>query len=279
MSLQHQPGDYFLGDHQLRYGVGSGSLGRVFRAEEPQSGRVVAIKVLRRRWSEDPQRIELFEREGKVWMSLRHLNIVEILAVSRDPASGQCYFVMEFVEGGNLRRILALRKKFAPLAALRIIEDAATGLTYAYSRGVTHRDVKLTNILISSSGVAKLADFGLAKVYAPPAVEHEQTINYAGLEKTTGVNRGDTRSDIYFLGCVLYELLTGRSPFQVTPAHLLPWFDNVPPMRPDEVAGPPSLFRLVETMMALNPSQRYQTPAHLLEAVQTVRGDLAGYPG
>jgi serine/threonine protein kinase len=282
--LKGETDGYFLGGYRVLYKIASGSFGRVFRADEPQTGRVVAIKVLRRRWSEDPIRIEFFEREGKVGMSLRHPNIVEILAVNRDPASGQYYFVMEFVEGGNLRQILALRKKFEPIEAIRIIEDAAAGLSYAYSRGVTHRDVKLTNILISSSGVAKLVDFGLAKVYTTsPAAEDEKverTVDYAGLEKATAVKPGDVRSDIYFLGCVLYELLTGRSPLEMTrDKHARMQrqrFDNVPPMRSDEVTAPPSLFRLVETMMSLNPTQRYQTPAQLLDAVRAVRRDLEG---
>jgi CheY-like chemotaxis protein len=283
--LKGETDGYFYGGYRVLYKIAAGSFGRVYRAEEPQSGRVVAIKVLRRRWSEDPDRIELFEREGKVGMSLRHTNIVEILQVNRDPLTGQYYFAMEFVEGGNLRQILALRKRFEPLEAVRIIEDAAAGLAYAYSRGVTHRDVKLTNILISSTGVAKLVDFGLAKVYsamggAPEDEKVERTVDYAGLEKATGVKPGDVRSDIYFLGCVLYELLTGRSPLEMMrDKHARMQrqrFDNVPPLRSDEVTGPPSLFRLVETMMAMNAAQRYQTPAQLLDAVRAVRRDLEG---
>jgi CheY-like chemotaxis protein len=280
---------YFYGGFRVLYKIASGSFGRVFRAEEPQSGRVVAIKVLRNRWSEDQAQIELFEREGKVGMSLRHPNIVEIIQVNRDPLSGSYYIVMEFVEGGNLRQILALRKKFEPIEAVRIIEDAASGLSHAYSRGVTHRDVKLTNILISSSGVAKLVDFGLAKVYsaigggAAEGDKGARTVDYAGLEKATGVKPGDVRSDIYFLGCVLYELLAGRSPLEMMrDKHARMQrqrFDNVPPMRPDEVTGPPSLFRLVETMMTMIPAQRYQTPAQLLDAVRAVRRDLEGGAG
>ena len=102
------------------------------------------------RWSEDQKRIDLFIREGRVGQTLKHPNIVEVLTMSQDPATKQYFIVMEFVEGGNLREILQIRKKLSPAEALRILEDAAAGLTYAYSRGVTHRDVKLTNLLISS---------------------------------------------------------------------------------------------------------------------------------
>jgi serine/threonine protein kinase len=278
---------YFLGGYRLLYRISSGSFGRVYRADDPSTGRVVAIKVLRRRWSEDPHAIELFEREGKLGLALRHPNIVEILNVNQDPVTRQYYIVMEFVEGGNLRELLQTRKKFEPRDALRIIEEAAVALTYAYSRGVTHRDMKLTNVLISSQGEAKLVDFGLAGIFTTVGQRTDEqvdrTVDYAGLEKSTGVKTGDVRSDIYFLGCVLYEMLTGRSPLVMSrdrharmQAHR---FSEVKPMQPGEVNGPPSLYYLVERMMALNPLQRYQTPSQLLEAVREARREVeSGQP-
>jgi serine/threonine protein kinase len=276
---------YFLGGYRLLYKIASGSFGRVFRADDPRTGRIVAIKVLRRRWSEDPQRIEFFEREGRVGMSLRQSNIVEMLAVNRDPASGQYYLVMEFVEGGNLREILAIRKKLEAAEALRILEDAASGLAYAYSRGITHRDVKLTNILISSQGTAKLVDFGLAKIYSSLGIKEservERTIDYAGLEKATNVKSGDVRSDIYFLGCVLYEMLSGKPPLEVTRDRFARMqkqrFDNVPPLSREEVKAPASVFQLVETMMSLDPQLRFQTPSQLLDAIKAARRDVEGH--
>ena len=272
---------YFLGGYRLLYKIASGSFGRVFRADDPRSGRVVAIKVLRRRWSEDQQRIDLFHREGKVGMTLQHPYIVEILAINQDATTGQYYMVMEFVEGGNLREILGIRKKLEPAESLKLMEDAVTGLFHAYKRGITHRDIKLTNILISSAGEAKLVDFGLAQIYANAGREEERverTVDYAGLEKATGVKSGDVRSDIYFLGCVLYEMLTGRSPLEMTRdkhARMNPRrFSEVQPMRHEEVKGPPSLFALVETMMSLSPERRYQTPSQLLDAIKAVRREI-----
>ncbi len=273
---------FILGGCRLLYKIQSGSFGRVFRGVEEGTGRTVAIKVLRRRWSDDQLRIELFQREARVGMSLHHPNIVEILAMNRDKNSGQYYIIMEFVEGGNLREILAIRKKFEPLEAAKIIEDAANGLAFAHSRGVTHRDMKLTNILISSSGTAKLVDFGLAKIFSAMAGSSEEkverTVDYAGLERATGVQPGDARSDIYFLGAVLYEILAGRPPLNMTRDRhqrmAKARFDNVQPLGRDEVKGPPSLFRLVETMMELNPAARYQTAPQLLEAIRSVRREL-----
>jgi serine/threonine protein kinase len=275
---------FFLGGYRLLYKISSGSFGRVFRADDPRTGRVVAIKVLRRRWSEDQARIDLFIREGKVGLTLKHPNIVEVLAVNRDPASGQYYLVMEFVEGGNLREILQIRKKLTVAESLRIIEDAASGLAYAYARGMGHRDIKLTNLLISSTGEAKLVDFGLAQFFSTLAKKEEEkvdrTVDYAGLERATGVKPGDVRSDIYFLGCVLYECLTGRSPISMTRdkhARMRKGrFEEVQPISPQEIDGPPVVLSLVETMMALDPKQRYQTPAQLLDAVRSVRREVEG---
>jgi serine/threonine protein kinase len=277
---------YLLGGYRLLYKIASGSFGRVFRADDPRSGNVVAIKVLRRRWSDNPHNVELFEREAKLGMGLNHPNIVAILAVSRDPASKQYFIVMEFVEGGNLREIMKSRKRFDPADALRIMDDAVAGLTYAFSRRFTHRDIKLTNILISAQGVAKLVDFGLAGMVAPQGFGREEesenvdrTVDYAGLERATSVETGDVRSDIYFLGCVLYEMLTGRSPILITKdkhARMARQrFEKVPPLRPEEVNAPQEVFaalvRLVETMMSLDPKRRYQTPAQLLQAVRDAR--------
>jgi serine/threonine protein kinase len=274
---------YFLGGHRVLYKIASGSFGRVFRADNPHTGEVVAIKVLRQRWSDDPHNIELFEREGKLGKSLRHPNIVSILDVSRDPASQQYYIVMEFVEGGNLRDFLAIRKKLEPAEALRLLEDAVSGLAYAYSRGLAHRDIKLTNILISAHGTAKLVDFGLAAMHALGAKgegqKMDRTVDYAGLEKATGVKSGDVRSDIYFLGCVLYEMLTGRPPLEMTKDRRARMqkqrFDTFPSLPKEEVNAPPQVFRLVETMMAFNPLDRYQSPAQVLEAIRYARRLLA----
>src|SRR5207237_388525 len=134
--LKGDPDGYFLGGYRILYKIASGSFGRVYRADDPQTGTVVAIKVLRRKWSDDKHSVDLFEREGKMGMSLHHSNLVAILAVNRDTVSKQYYIVMEFVEGGNLRDFLAIRKKLEAVETLRILEDAASGLAYAFSRGV-----------------------------------------------------------------------------------------------------------------------------------------------
>ena len=278
---------YFLGGYRMLYKISSGSFGRVFRAEDAAAGRLLAIKVLRRRWSENQQHIDLFIREGRVGQTLKHPNIVEVLTMSHDTGTNQYYLVMEYVEGANLREILQIRKKLSVAESLRILEDAAAGLTYAYSRGITHRDVKLTNLLISSQGGAKLVDFGLAQFFAALAKDAkgkiekvDRTVDYAGLEKATNVKIGDVRSDIFFLGCVFFEMVTGRPPMPMTRDRHARMhrqrFDNLPPLPRDEVPAPASVFQLCETMMALDPLRRYQTPSQLLDAVRAARRDVEG---
>lgn len=275
---------YFLGGYRLLYRISSGSFGRVFRADDPRTGRVVAIKVLRQRWSENAHSVELFEREGKVGLTLKHPNIVEILAVAFDQATKQHYIVMEFVEGGSLKDFLAVRKKLSAGEALRLMEDAASGLAQAYTKGLTHRDIKATNMLISSQGSIKLVDFGLAEVCSAlpdeDGVKVERTVDYAGLERATNARPGDVRSDIYFLGCVLYEMLTGRPPLpkdkDKNARMLKQRYDNITPITPQEVQGHQGVLRVVQTMMALNPAERYQTPAQLVEAIREARREIAG---
>jgi eukaryotic-like serine/threonine-protein kinase len=282
---------YVLGGYKLLYKIASGSFGRVFRAEEPGTGRIVAVKILRKKWSENKHTVELFEREGRVGVTLVHSNIVQILAINQDPVTKQYYMVLEFVEGGNLRDILKIRKKMEPAEAMKLLEECISGLAFAFSKGLTHRDLKTTNVMLSTGGVAKLVDFGLADVVdqnAKPAKEDEEvdvdrTVDYAGLEKATGAPHGDTRSDIFFMGCIGYQLLTGRSPLEWSRDSRARMnanrFLNIPSMRPDELTAPPSVFRVIDTMMKLNPNERFQTPAQCLEAIRVARRDLEGGDG
>jgi eukaryotic-like serine/threonine-protein kinase len=286
-----QKGDFdglMLGGYRVLYKIASGSFGRVFRADDPRSGAAVAIKVLRRRWCEDPHKVDLFEREGKVGLTLRHPNIVQILAVQCDRKNGQHFIVMEFVEGGNLRDILAIRKKLDVKEAIRILEESVSALAYAYSRGLTHRDLKPSNILLSSQGVSKLVDFGLAEIAAGMSLADEddtavdRTVDYAGLEKATNVASGDVRSDIFFMGTILYEMLTGKPampPTRDRRARMLKQrFENLPTLSREEVNGPNSVYQLLDHMMVLDPQLRYQTPSQMLDAVRQVQQEVSGGP-
>jgi serine/threonine protein kinase len=280
---------YFFGGFRILYKIASGTFGRVYRADDPRSGRIVAVKVLRKKWGDNKHIIDLFEREGRMGMSLKHPNVVEILAVNQDPITKAYFIVMEFIEGGNLRELLKPRKKLEPLETVKILEDTASGLAYAFTRGITHRDMKLTNVLVSTNNrVAKLVDFGLAEITnmfkghwdVTGELAIDRTVDYAGLEKATGVPHGDTRSDIFFLGCVGYEMLSGRSPMDMTrdkhARMARERFTKIPLLTSEDVDAPPSLFRLIENMMSLDTNNRYQTPSQLLDAIRDVRLELEG---
>ena len=274
---------YFLGGYRVLYRIAAGSFGRVYRADNPRTGEIVAIKVLRKRWSEDARKIELFEREGKVGLSMVHPNIVRIIAVNRDPASGQYYIVMEFVEGGNLRDFLAIRKKLEPPEALRLLEETTNGLAHALTQGLTHRDLKPTNILIGANQTAKLVDFGLAELAGGAREvggEIDRTVDYAGLEKATNAKAGDPRSDIYFLGCTIHEMVTGRPLLSVTrEARARMYrhrFEITGQLHRDDPDLPPAIFSLVDRMVRFDPNERFQTYEQVLDAIHHVKAEMAG---
>jgi len=289
---------YFLGGYRILYRIASGSFGRVYRGDDPRSGQVVAVKVLRRRWTDDPRQVEHFEREGRIGRTINHPNIVNILAVSKDHSTGQHFIVMDFVEGGNLRDILNIRKRIEPDEALRIMEECVTGLAYAHSRGLTHRDIKPTNILLGTDTTAKLVDFGLAGITQGSVIffdkgsataekdgeaQMDRTIDYAGLEKATEVKEGDIRSDIYFLGHVLFEMIAGEAIMPRTKdkhaAKMRRRFEEVEgklALRAPELGFSPSLTKLILKAVAFQPAARFQTPSQFLEAIKSVRAELAG---
>lgn len=285
---------YFLGGYRLLYKIASGSFGRVYRGDDPRTGQIVAVKVLRRRWTEDPKRVESFEREGRIGMTLEHPNIVRLLAVNKDAATGQHFIVMEFVEGDNLKNILNIRKKLEVDESLHIMEECADGLAYAWGRGLTHRDVKASNILMGTDKIAKLVDFGLAEIHSGATLimtgvkntdeeQADRTVDYAGLERTTNVKSGDIRSDIYFLGHVLFELMTGVPLMPPTKDKHLRMsrrrFEDVE-MTLGRMAQdhniPQAAVKVIAKAVALDPPQRYQTPTNFLEAIRTARAELAG---
>ncbi|MDB5308554.1 MAG: serine/threonine protein kinase [Gemmataceae bacterium] len=287
---------YLLGGYRLLYKIASGSFGRVYRGDDPRTGQIVAVKVLRNKWTMDKQKVELFIREGKLGLSIRHPNIVSVLAVNQDSKTGQYFLVMEFVEGGNLRDIINIRKKLEIDEALRIMEESAAGLVGAHQKGLTHRDIKPTNILISAHGQAKLVDFGLAEITQGAGSVHlmrqtdrdddvavDRTVDYAGLEKATDVKPGDIRSDIYFLGTVLYEMVTGQPLMLVTRDRQVRMLarryreveDTLARTGP-EYGLPTELQKLIAKMSAFDPRGRFQTPAELLEAIRQCRAELGG---
>ncbi len=290
---------FFYGDYKVLYCVGAGTFARVFRAVHRTSGKIFAVKVLRSSLSnpkgfhEKTQKslklyIDLFRREGEFGMKLKHPNIVEIHEVY---SHGLTHFiVMDFVEGRNLREFYRNRRRFDPMEAAEIMAGVMSGLTYALQQGVTHRDLKMSNVLVSSEGVAKLVDFGLAGVQGAEFADAEgfsrRTIDYAGLERATGCRQDDPRTDIYFAGTILYQMLTaypalpdnrergqaGKARYQ----DIRPILDLVPTL-------PLPLTMVVNKALEFDPEKRYQTPGDMLVelklAIKRVKGAKEGRAG
>ncbi len=225
--------------------------------------------MLRKRYVEDPVESERFGREGQMGATLRHPNIVPIYEVV---SQGDSHFiVMDFVEGRNLREFIRIRKKFEPAEATRLVSDVAAGLAYAFERGICHRDLKMSNVLVSSRGQAKIVDFGLAGgegTEDDSDAANPRTIDYAGLERATGVRKDDPRSDIYFLGCIYYHLLTGVAPIVETRDRTQRLsktrFQNVTPISILDASLPKSITAVVNKAIELNASMRFQSPAEML---------------
>ncbi len=278
-----------LGGHKLLYPIASGSFARVFRSENLETGQIVAVKVLRNRWNNDPDTIDLFRREAELGQRLKHPNIVPIYEIGYE--SGNHFFTMEFIQGGNLRDFVQIRKQIEPLETIRYAIDMARGLEYALGFGVTHRDLKMTNVLFSMEGVAKLIDFGLAtdeellKKVGDGGVQH--ALEYSTLEKGTGAPRNDPRSDLFFLGTILYEMLLGQPPYPRTRSReerkQITRYRNIRPLESALPHCPRCVTDIVTRLLHINPAERYQSPTEtlvdLVQAQQQLRRDTRAETG
>lgn len=270
---------YFYGQWKILYLIGAGTFARVYRSIHRENQRTAAVKVLRKRHRNEPTQVEQFMREAKVGMQLRHPNIVSINEVDPDPRNP--FMVMEFVEGQTLRELIKIRKRLEPLTAFRLMADVANGLSYAASEGVTHRDMKLSNVLVTAQGKAKLVDFGLAALAdtsneaALADCPSARAIDYAAIERGTGVRKDDPRSDIYFLGCMMYHVLSGKSPLTETRDRLarlnVSRFREIPHLMEVAPEIPTNVAAVVHKAMEFQPDKRYQSPA---EALQDIKSTL-----
>ena len=273
---------YFYGDYKILYLIGTGTFARVYRACHRTTGEIVAVKVLRRKFSDDKEQADRFYREGQMGATLKHPNIVPIMEVHSDKSTH--YLVMKFVEGRNLREFIKIRKKFEPLQAAQLVADIAAGLSYAFARGICHRDLKMSNVIVSSTGTAMLLDFGLAggdKNLSDDAIaklQNPRTIDYAGLERATGVRKDDQRSDIYFLGCIFYHMLTGQPPLVETRDRIQRLsrtrFTEITPILKHEPTLPKPIVQVVNRAMELNVDARYQSPGEMVAELKAAINKL-----
>jgi serine/threonine protein kinase len=277
--LKGEKGGYFYGDYKVLYLTGTGTFARVYRAVNMKTNKVVAVKVLRKRHRQNKEETIQFLREGEIGSKLRHQNIVPIYEVSKDPNAP--YLVMEFIEGRNLREFIKVRRKFTPMETVNIGLDVLNGLAYAAEKGLAHRDLKMSNVLITAKGLAKLVDFGLASVAeefrdrGDDDVRAARAIDYAGLERSSGVRKDDPRSDLFFVGCILYNLVTGVTPLAETRDRLqrlsVQRFTDIRPIQTIEPDVPRALAMLITKALELKPDKRFASAAAMLTELKKVK--------
>jgi serine/threonine protein kinase len=274
-----------LGGCKLLYRNASGSFARVYRAERLEAGETVGVKILRERWASDPQTVSLFRREADLGRKLKHPNIVPIHEVGNEGKFH--FFTMDFIVGGDMRDFIKIRKQLAPGEATRYVIDMTEALEYTLRLGYTHRDLKMTNVLMSHHGQALLIDFGLAgddntlNRVGGDAVQ--RALEYATLEKGTGAPREDPRTDLYFLGAIYYELLTGSPAYPRTrdrdERSQLSRYRNVRPVRQVSPNIPAEVADIVDRLLQVEPSARYQTPTEVLTDLRRVESTDAEQNG
>jgi serine/threonine-protein kinase len=269
--------------YQLLARIGRGAMGTVYKARHLRLNRLVAIKVLRRDLAADPTQTERLRSEAEMLASLDHPHIVR--ALDAGESNGFPYFVMEYVEGENLRDRIAREGPLPEDDALEITRRLADALEKARRMGVVHRDVKPGNVLLTRQGVPKLMDLGLAKGPVDLGLtQHGATVGtpqFISPEQAQDPRKADTRSDIYSLGATLYAMLTGRPPFEgSTLAEIITkvLYEQPTPVRVlrAEVSGEASY--LVERMMLKDPSLRYHTPAEVVADLDRMIGGRSIVP-
>ncbi|MFZ5920720.1 MAG: protein kinase domain-containing protein [Chloroflexota bacterium] len=271
-----------LGKYRLLEALGRGGMAQVYRGYHPQLDRYVAVKVLRADLVEQGEFLERFRREAHAVSGLRHANIVQVFDFD---AQDDLYFmVMELLEGDTLRarqNEYRARGERMPLdEAVRVTRDALAGLEYAHSEGVIHRDLKPANIMLTKKGQAVLTDFGIAQIVGATQVTVSGalmgTLSYMAPEQgLKGI--ADARSDIYSLGIVLYEMLTGYTPFDAdTPLAILMKHLNDPLPLPGKLdpSLPAALEQVVLKALAKDPADRYQSAAEMSAALDDLAGML-----
>jgi len=271
------PGALFDGRYRIQRRLGKGGMARVYLAEDESLDRQVAIKILEDRHSDDPHFIERFQREARAAARLNHPNLVQIY--DRAQVDGTSYIVMEYVEGETLKDLIRREAPLDPRRAIGIAMQVLAALRVAHQAGVIHRDIKPQNILVQPDGRVKVADFGIARAGGSDMTEAGSivgTAQYLAPEQAQGLELGPP-ADLYAVGVVLYEMLTGRVPFEGDSAVTIAMKHvQEPPQQLTErnPLVPPSLEAVVMRALSKNPAQRYATAEEMGVDLDRVRQGL-----
>ena len=263
-----------IGPYQILESLGEGGMAAVYRGRHTAMDRLVAIKILPKHFASDPHFVLRFRREAKILSELQHPHILPVFDFGE--SDGYTYIVLPYIKGGTLLDLL--RGRPLPLAQIRsVISQVGDALDCAHEHGLVHRDVKPSNVLVDERGNCLLSDFGLAKVVEGP--DHLTTSGvivgtplYMSPEQCMG-EKPDSRSDVYSLGVILYEMATGRPPFRAeTPMGVVFKHvnDPLPPARSFNPEVLPGLERVLDRALAKDPRQRFQSARDLVWSVQAV---------
>jgi serine/threonine protein kinase len=265
-------GRVIKGKYKIYDEVGSGGFATVYLGRNLETNEIVAIKVLSEQFTREPRYVERFRREAGLAERLRHPNIVRTL--DHGIEGGLHFLVMEFVEGLTLDKILDRKGPLPIEETLSYVGQACAGLQAAYEAGIIHRDIKPANLMVTPDGRVKIMDFGIARMESLSTLTQSGvfmgTPRYLSPEMATGMG-ADIRSDLYALGLLTYEMLSGSPPFDAEN----PWAvlrlqveAQPPPLRQVRPDAPPWLEAIVVRAIAKDPAQRFQTPAEMLVAIK-----------
>jgi beta-lactam-binding protein with PASTA domain len=265
----------FDGRYRVMRKLGSGGMADVYLAEDEELGRRVAIKILNDRHANDEQFVERFRREAKNAAGLSHPNIVSIY--DRGEAEGTYYIAMEFLEGRTLKELLIARGPMGIADAIAFVRQILNALRFAHRKGVVHRDIKPHNVMVDGDGRLKVTDFGIARAGASQMTEAGAivgTAQYLSPEQARGAPV-DQRSDLYSIGIVLYEMLTGHVPFTGdTPVEIAMKHLSDTPRPPSTIRPeiPPDLDMIALRALAKNPDDRFQTAEEMDAELARIEG-------
>ena len=266
-------GSVLGGRYRLVELLGQGGMATIYRATDSQLGRDVAVKILRPEYGRDPDFVARFRAEAQAVASLSHPNIVQVHDFGMDPVGP--YIVMGYVDGEDLATLLRRTGPLQPRQAARIVAESARALAAAHSRGIIHRDVKPGNIMLAQDGRVEMTDFGIARAISEAQMTLPGTtlgsVHYFSPEQARG-EPATERSDIYSLGIVLFELLTGRRPFEGDSAAAIAMarLSGPAPMPSSFRAGIPLELEAIDRKaLALDPADRFVSANAMADAIES----------
>lgn len=258
--------------------LGVGGMGEVFRARQVSLDREVALKILFKHLTRDREFVQKFFQEARAAGNLNHPNIVQVHDVGDD--NGVCFICMEYVSGGNLTDMLRKQGMLDQSTAVRIAKEVARGLAYAQSKKLVHCDIKPDNIMFNDIGMAKIADLGIARNMTDKQTQQKEVLgspHYMAPEQAMG-KPVDHRADLYSLGCTMYRMLAGRTPFSGTSAREVmkkQVKEEAPDITKLSPGISPELADVIDALMEKNPDKRIQSANELINLLEKIENGTA----